>query len=98
MKPIKRALALVELNCIGTHTAFAGGSPYGGGPAGIAVGESLVTARAKLVEQEWKQTRMHFTDVYEYGGVERKLAAHELFEVDTRFFDSSHCILFYSRT
>ncbi|KAA0979521.1 hypothetical protein [Pseudomonas sp. ANT_J28] len=93
-------LALVALYCIGTSAAFADGSQATSdrrGPAGIAVGEPLVTARAKLVKQGWKPTRMHTTDGYEYSGVERELAARKLFEVDVCSFDSSRCILFYSK-
>lgn len=40
---------------------------------------------------------MHTTDGYEYSGVERELAARKFFEVDTCSFDSSRCILFYSK-
>jgi hypothetical protein len=85
-------LALVALYCIGTSAAFADGWQ-----AGIAVGEPLVAARAKLVRQGWKPTRMHTTDGYEYSGVERDLAARKFFEVDVCSFDSSRCILFYSK-
>jgi phage tail sheath gpL-like len=93
-------LALVALYCIGTSAAFADGSQATSdrrGPAGIAVGEPLVTAKAKLVKQGWKPTRMHTTDDYEYSGVERELAARKFFEVDVCSFDSSRCILFYSK-
>ncbi|KAB0498165.1 hypothetical protein TU81_11240 [Pseudomonas lini] len=94
-------LALVALYCIGTSTAFADGSQATSdrrGPAGIAVGEPLVAARAKLIKQGWKPTRMHTSDGYEYSGVERELAAHKFFEVDVCSFDSSRCILFYSKS
>ncbi|PCR94502.1 hypothetical protein CP336_21680 [Pseudomonas fluorescens] len=94
---MKRALALIALYCIGTHTAFAGGSPDSGGPAVITVGEPLMTARARLVKQGWKPTRMHSTDGYVLSGVERELVAHKLFEVETCSVDSSRCILFYSK-
>ncbi|MCU1752130.1 PepSY domain-containing protein [Pseudomonas sp. 6D_7.1_Bac1] len=93
-------LALVALYCIGTSAAFADGSQATSdrrGPAGIAVGEPLAAARAKLIKQGWKPTRMHTTDGYEYSGVERELAAHKYYEVDVCSFDSSRCILFYSK-
>lgn len=80
--------------------AFADGSQTSNdnhGPAGIAIGERLVAAKAKLVKQGWKPTRMHTTDGYEYSGVERELAAHKLFELDTCSFDSSRCILYYAK-
>jgi len=93
-------LTLVALYCIGTSSAFADGSHEVSdkrGPAGIAVGEPLVAARTKLVKHGWKPTHMHTTDGYEYSGVERELAAHKFFEVDVCSFDSSRCILFYSK-
>ena len=93
-------LALVALYCMGISAAFADGLQATNdrrGPAGIAVGEPLVAARAKLVKQGWKPTRMHTTDGYEYSGVERELAARKFFEVDVCSFDSSRCILFYSK-
>ncbi len=98
MKP--SILTLVTLYCLGTCSAFADGPQVTNdkrGPAGIAVAEPWVTARTKLVEHGWKPTRMHGTDGYEYSGVERVLAAHRYFEVDTCSVDSSRCILFYSR-
>jgi len=67
------------------------------GPARIVVGERLAAAKSKLVKQGWKPTRMHTTDGYEYSGVERELAAHKFFEVDVCSFDSSRCILSYSK-
>lgn len=91
--------ALVALYCIGTSVAFADDSQTTNdkrGPAGIAVGEPLVAARAKLVKQRWKPTRMH-ANGYEYSGAERELAARKFFEVDVCSFDSSRCILFYSK-
>ncbi|ROM94377.1 hypothetical protein [Pseudomonas brassicacearum] len=93
-------LALAAFYCIGAGAAFADGSQSTNdkhGPAGIAVGELLVAARAKLVKQGWKPTRMHTTDGYEYSGVERERAARKFFEVDVCSFDSSRCILFYSK-
>lgn len=67
------------------------------GPARIVVGERLAAAKSKLVKQGWKPTRMHTTDGYEYSGVERELAARNYFELDTCSFDSSRCILYYSK-
>ena len=93
-------LVLVALYCMGISAAFAGGSQASNdkhGPAGIVVGERLVTARAKLVKQGWKPTPMHTTDGYEYSGVEKELAARKFFELDTCSFDSSRCILYYSK-
>ena len=93
-------LTLVALYCIGSSAAFADGLQATSdkrGPAGIAVGEPLVAAKAKLVKQGWKPTRMHTTDGYEYSGVERELATRKFFEVDVCSFDSSRCILFYSK-
>lgn len=40
---------------------------------------------------------MHTSDGYEYGGVERELVARNILELDTCSFDSSRCILFYSK-
>jgi phage tail sheath gpL-like len=68
------------------------------GPADIVVGERLAAAKSKLVKQGWKPTRMHTTDGYEYSGVEKELAAHKFFELDTCSFDSSRCILYYAKT
>ena len=91
-------LLLLAMYCTGTSFAFAGGSLATNvkhGPAGIAVDETLVSARSKLIKQGWKPTRMHTRDGYEYSGVERELAARDFLELDTCSFDSSHCILFY---
>ncbi|WP_236178984.1 MULTISPECIES: hypothetical protein [Pseudomonas] len=93
-------LLLLAMYCAGTSFAFAGGSQATNdkhGPAGIAVDEPLVSARSKLIEQGWKPTRMHTSDGYEYSGVERELAARNFLELDTCSFDSSRCILFYSK-
>lgn len=93
-------LALVALYCVGTSAVFADGSQAVNdirGPAGIAVDEPLVQARTKLVKQGWKPTRMH-ANGYEYSGTERELAARKFFEVDVCSFDSSRCILFYSKS
>lgn len=94
------ALVLVAVYCMGISKAFAGGSQASNdkhGPAGIVIGERLVAARAKLVKQGWKPTPMHATDGYEYSGVEKELAAHKFFELDTCSFDSSRCILNYAK-
>lgn len=93
-------LLLLAMYCTGTSFAFAGGSQATNdkhGPAGIAVDEPLVSARSKLIEQGWKPTRMHTSDGYKYSGVERELAARDFLELDTCSFDSSRCILFYSK-
>ncbi|POA34668.1 hypothetical protein [Pseudomonas sp. GW456-12-1-14-TSB6] len=93
-------LLLLAIYCTGTSFAFAGGSQATNdkhGPAGIAVDEPLVSARSKLIRQGWKPTRMHTSDGYEYSGVERELAARDFLELDTCSFDSSRCILFYSK-
>ncbi|WP_085702182.1 hypothetical protein [Pseudomonas sp. B15(2017)] len=93
-------LLLFAMYCTGTSLAHAGGSQATNnkhGPAGIAVDETLVSARSKLIKQGWKPTRMHTRDGYEYSGVERELAARDFLELDTCSFDSSRCILFYSK-
>ncbi|MCU0121719.1 hypothetical protein N8H74_25955 [Pseudomonas sp. B2M1-30] len=93
-------LLLLAMYCTGTSLAFAGGSQVTNvkhGPAGIAVDEPLVSARSKLIKQGWKPTRMHASDGYEYSGVERELAVHNFEELDTCSFDTSRCILFYSK-
>ncbi|MGN8120890.1 hypothetical protein ACTJK9_03915 [Pseudomonas sp. 22082] len=93
-------LLLLAMYCTATSLAFAGGPQSTNdkhGPAGIAVDEPLVSARSKLIKQGWKPTRMHTNDGYEYSGVERELAARNVLELDTCSFDSSRCILFYSK-
>ncbi|MBC8997144.1 hypothetical protein IAI51_11445 [Pseudomonas sp. N40(2020)] len=93
-------LVLVALYCMGISAAFADGSQAPNdkrGPADIVVGERLAAAKSKLVKQGWKPTRMHTTDGYEYSGVEKELAARKFFELDTCSFDSSRCILYYSK-
>ena len=93
-------LLLLALYCMATSLAFAGGPQAtndNNGPAGIAVDEPLVSAGSKLIKQRWKPTRIHTSDNYEYSGVERELAAHNFLELDTCSFDSSRCILFYSK-
>ena len=67
------------------------------GSAGITVDERLVAARSKLIKQGWKPTRMHTSHGYEYSGVERELAARNFLELDSCSFDSSRCMLFYSK-
>lgn len=94
------ALLLLAIYCMATNPAFAGGPQEPNdkyGPAGIAVDEPLLSARSKLLKQGWKPTRMHTSDGYEYSGVERELAARKFLELDTCSFDSSRCILFYSK-
>jgi hypothetical protein len=93
-------LVLVALYCTGISAAFADDSQAPNdnrGPAGIVAGERLVAVKSKLVKQGWKPTRMHATDGYEYSGVEKELAAHKFFELDTCSFDSSRCILYYAK-
>jgi hypothetical protein len=93
-------LLLLAMYCTATSLAFAGGPQSTNdkhGPAGIAVDEPLLSARSKLIKQGWKPTRMHTNDGYEYSGVERELAARKFLELDTCSFDSSRCILFYSK-
>lgn len=97
---MKAPILLIAIFCTGTSVAFADGSQAANdkhGPAGIAVGEPLVSARSRLIKQGWKPTRMHTRDGYEYSGVERELAARDFLEFDTCSFDSSRCILFYSK-
>jgi hypothetical protein len=93
-------LVLVALYCTGISAAFAHDSQEPNDnrkPTGIVVGERLVAVKSKLVKQGWKPTRMHATDGYEYSGVEKELAAHKFFELDTCSFDSSRCILYYAK-
>ena len=94
------SFVLVALYCVGISATFADASQAPNdkrGPAGIVVGERLAAARSELVQQGWKPTRMHITDGYEYSGVEKELAAHKFFELDTCSFDSSRCILYYAK-
>lgn len=93
-------LVFVALYCMGVSATFADDSQASNdkrGPAGIVVGERLAAAKSKLVKQGWKPTPMHTTDGYEYSGVEKELAARNYFELDTCSFDSSRCILYYSK-
>lgn len=93
-------LVLVALYCTGISAAFADASQAPNdkrGPTGIVAGERLVAVKSKLVKQGWKPTRMHATDGYEYSGVEKELAAHKFFELDTCSFDSSRCISYYAK-
>ncbi|UIN54157.1 hypothetical protein [Pseudomonas kribbensis] len=97
---MKARILLIAICCTGTSVAFADVSQAANdkhGPAGIAVGERLVSARSKLIKRGWKPTRMHTRDGYGYSGVERELAARDFLELDTCSFDSSRCILFYSK-
>jgi hypothetical protein len=92
--------AATLLCCISAGAAFADGAPATDdrrGPAGIAVRDSLVAARIKLVKQGWRPTRMHATDGYEYSGAELQLTANKFFEVDSCSSDSSRCILYYAK-
>lgn len=90
---MKAPMLLIAICCMGTSVA----ANDKNGPAGIAVGEPLESARSKLIKQGWKPTRMHTSDGYEYSGVERELAARNFLELDSCSFDSSRCILFYSK-
>ncbi|MBX8621080.1 MULTISPECIES: hypothetical protein [Pseudomonas] len=97
---MKAPILLIAICYTGSSVTFADGSQAANdkhGTAGIAVGEPLVSARSKLIKQGWKPTRMHTSDGYEYSGVERELAARDFPELDTCSFDSSRCILFYSK-
>ncbi|AZV27503.1 hypothetical protein CT157_16315 [Pseudomonas syringae] len=90
---MKAPMLLIAICCMGTSEA----ANDKNGSVGITVGERLVAARYKLIKQGWKPTRMHASDGYEYSGVERELAARNFLELDVCSFDSSHCILFYSK-
>ncbi|GLH39108.1 hypothetical protein [Pseudomonas moraviensis] len=93
-------LVFFALYCMGISAAFADDSRTPSDihrPAGIVVGERLAAAKSELVKQGWKPTRMHTTDGYEYSGVEKELATRNYFELDTCSFDSSRCILYYSK-
>ncbi|POA50540.1 hypothetical protein C1893_03085 [Pseudomonas sp. MPR-ANC1] len=93
-------LVFFAIYCTGISAAFADDSQAPNdmhGPADIVVGERLAAARPKLIKQGWNPTRMHTNDGYEYSGVEKELAAHEFFELDTCSFDSSRCILYYAK-
>ncbi|MCM8741369.1 hypothetical protein [Pseudomonas koreensis] len=93
-------LLLVALYCMGISATFADASQAPNdqrGPADIVVGERLAAAKSKLLKQGWKPTRMHTNDGYEYSGVEKELASRKFFELDTCSFDSSRCILYYSK-
>lgn len=85
--------------CIAGGAALADGAPRSAerGPAGIAEGESLLSARAKLLKQGWRPTRQHAADGYEYSGAELQLTGRKIFEVDSCSMDSSRCILYYSK-
>lgn len=93
-------LVFIALYSMGFSAAFADDSQASNdkrGPAGIIVGERLAAAKSKLVKQGWKPTRTHTTDGYEYSGMEKELATRNYFELDTCSFDSSRCILYYSK-
>lgn len=93
-------MVLAAFYSMGISAVFADGSQTPKdkhGPAGIVVGERLAEAKSKLVKLGWKPTRMHTTDGYEYSGVEKELATRKYFELDTCSFDSSRCILYYSK-
>ncbi|VVQ37027.1 hypothetical protein [Pseudomonas fluorescens] len=93
-------LVFFALYCTGISEAFPDDSQAPNdnrGPAGIIAGERLAAAKSKLVKQGWKPTLMHSNDGYEYSGVEKELAAHKFFELDTCSFDSSRCILYYAK-
>ena len=97
---MKAPMLLIAICCMGTSAACADVSQAANdknGSAGITVDEPLVSARSKLIKQGWKPTRMHTSDGYEYSGVERELAARNFLELDVCSFDSSRCILFYSK-
>lgn len=92
-------LVFFALYCTGISAAFADDSQPPNdnrGPADIFAGERLAAAKSKLLKQGWKPTRMHTSDGYGYSGVEKELAAHKFFELDTCSFDSSRCILYYA--
>jgi hypothetical protein len=67
------------------------------GPAGIAEGEALLSARAKLLKQGWRPMRRHATDGYEYIGAELQLTGRKMFEVDSCSMGSSRCVLYYAK-
>jgi hypothetical protein len=98
---MKRSMTAATMTwcCLAVGTALGDGTPQHSqrGPAGIAVEEPLLKARAKLLEQGWNPTRRHVTDNYEYSGAELELTARKVFEVDSCSSDSSRCILFYAK-
>lgn len=93
-------LVLVAVYCTGISAAFTDDPQAPSdqrGRAGIVVGERLAAAKSKLVKQGWKPTQMHTNDGYEYSGVEKELATRKFFELDSCSFDSSRCILYYTK-
>lgn len=92
-------LTVVFLCCLSAGATLADGVPKASekGPAGIAVDEPLLRARAKLIKQGWKPTRRHALDKYEYSGAELELVRRKFLEVDSCSSDSSRCVLFYSK-
>ena len=93
-------MTVVLLGCClsaGVATAGVSRSEAGPGPAGIAVGESVFAARAKLRKNAWQPTRRHMGDGYEYSGAELQLTRRKIFEVDVCSSDSARCILFYAK-
>lgn len=67
------------------------------GPAGIAVGEPLISARTRLLKHGWRPVPRHAADDYEYSGAELQLIEHAILEVDACSVDSARCIFYYSR-
>lgn len=82
--------AALAVCCIAGGAALADGAPKGAerGPAGIAEGESLLSARAKPLKQGWRPTKQHAANGYEYSGAELKLTGRKIFEVDSCSMDS----------
>ena len=85
--------------CLAAGPALADGSHNDAqrGPAGIAEGEALLSARAKLLKQGWRPMRRHATDGYEYIGAELQLTGRKMFEVDSCSMGSSRCVLYYAK-
>ena len=91
--------AVVAGCALATGVVLADGEPQDArrGPAGIAVGQPLPTARTALIKQGWQPIRRHATDGYEYSGAELELTKRRIFEVDSCSSDSSRCILYYQK-
>lgn len=62
----------------------------------LKVGESFLSARAKILRSGWHPIPMHANENYEYWGTERVLSDQKFLEVDFCSIDAgSLCVLYY---
>lgn len=62
----------------------------------LKIGESILSARSRIIKLGWKPIPMHQTDNYEYDGTEKQFIKRGIVELDSCTVDAGAlCTLYY---